>query len=130
MSAEPGGDELMLQNLENHEIKDLGFLVHSDPEFKLLPEPHDAMFVFAPLPDAVAGYEPRTFVQPAMLFLDSSGNIETAWSWQLNKDVLDMVDIEDAELIETRPRQSDIIASLTERRMVETERYPGPVKHS
>jgi hypothetical protein len=125
VSGEPGGDALLDQNMAFRETVALGFPVHSDPAFTLLPPPHAAMFTFAPKPDDVTSYAEHTIVQPALVFLDRTGKILTAWSWKLDEAVPTRVDMEDWERIKTRPSQEDIIASLKERRMVKTQKYAG-----
>ena len=125
VSAEPGGDALLRHNMAKRGTKDLGFPIHSDPDFKLLPRPWDEIFSFTETPDYVTSYEPHTFVQPAMLLLDRLGNVVTAWSWKLDKKVPTRVHLDDWERIKTRPRQEDIIPSILERRMVKTQKYAG-----
>jgi hypothetical protein len=125
VSGEPGGDALLDQNMALRGTQDLGFPVHSDPDLTLLPPPHEDIFSFSPKPDDVTSYVEHTMVQPALVFLDRTSKILTAWSWKLDKAVPTRVALDDWERIKTRPSQEDIIASLQERRMVKTQKYEG-----
>lgn len=125
VSAEPGGDALFAKNMAVRGTRDLGFPIHSDPEFKLLPRPLDEIFSFTHKPDYVTSYAPHNFVQPAMVLLDRQGQVRTAWSWKLDKKMPTRVKLDDWERIKTRPRQSDIIPSIQEQRMVKTQKYAG-----
>ena len=87
VTCEPGGNAEIESRLADRETPNLRFPVISDPEHKLVSRPKEAVFV-EKMMHASKYATPRTqfvdypLLQPALLVLDSSGNVEQCWSWK------------------------------------------------
>lgn len=145
VTCEPGGNAEIVSRLADRETPNLSFPVISDPEHKLASTPKEAVFVERMM-KASQYATPRTkfvdyqMIQPALLVLDSSGNVEQCWSWRTmgaekyldQGDTLESAGVEmvkvDADgnantlgeqaLVTVRPQVQDIFVSIKEGRDV------------
>lgn len=143
VTCEPGGNAEIESRLADRETPNLRFPVISDPEHKLVSRPKEAVFV-EKMMHASKYATPRTqfvdypLLQPALLVLDSSGNVEQCWSWKTmgaekylgEGDTLEsaeMVKVDadgdartlgEQALVTVRPQVQDIFASIKEGRDV------------
>ncbi|KAK3281808.1 hypothetical protein CYMTET_10421 [Cymbomonas tetramitiformis] len=99
--SEPGGSDELLARLKARELEDLGFPLHSDPEFKTLLRLKDDPSKEAPLyikklmecekfkSQTSVPYKNYTMVQPALVVYRKTGEIQQLWSWMTgpSKDV-------------------------------------------
>mmetsp|Transcript_2671 Transcript_2671/g.8375 ORF Transcript_2671/g.8375 Transcript_2671/m.8375 type:complete len:138 (+) Transcript_2671:210-623(+) len=125
VTAEPGGDEAVLQRLADRGVTNLEFPVKSDPNHDLLVKDAGDIYTLKHHEWEVSG--PYEMVQPAVVVIDSEGHTikECTWSWktmgfQNGQAVEDKVAYEGNEypLVVFRPVISDLVASVKERRPV------------
>lgn len=120
----------MIDRLAKRETGDLPFAVHSDPEHKLLLQPHEENYVKLqqPAKEKFGGdYTDYEMVQPALEILDKTGAIVQKWSWHSFdpkpdfNNVVDLVkgsDGEEIKLVVARPQTDDIVSAIKEGRPV------------
>lgn len=127
ITAEPGGDEEVKRRLSDRNAS-VGIPVHSDPEHKLLLPGSHSLYIQKEFPASKFGgtYEDYTLVQPALVVVHKSGEIQQAWSWNTGvlgqlQDKGEMTPVSScggAILASVRPISSDIGASIQEGRAV------------
>jgi hypothetical protein len=134
--AEPGGDTELLTRLANRGTEELGYGMHSDPDHKLLLKMKDDLTQDAPLfliktvdtskykSLTIIPYEDYSMVQPFMIVIKKSGDIQQVWSWCT--DPLKDIEPKDeftsvpgyGKMVLVRPITVDIALSIQENRSV------------
>eukprot|EP01065_Artemidia_motanka_P050106 TRINITY_DN849_c0_g2_i3.p1 TRINITY_DN849_c0_g2~~TRINITY_DN849_c0_g2_i3.p1 ORF type:complete len:157 (+),score=58.13 TRINITY_DN849_c0_g2_i3:166-636(+) len=133
VTAEPGGQEKILQRLEERKVTGLPYPVHSDPEHKLLSDAAEDMYAFrdADVTEFGDDYdEDYRMVQPALVVVDQDAEVKQWWSWKtLGYDGNGMDKVpnpddpggEPVTVVFLRPRSGDIGPSIAEGRTVKME---------
>ena len=132
ITAEPGGTDVVTSRLAARGAADLAVPVHCDPDHKLLSPPADELYVieqWAPSPpnDQEHPYMPYMMVQPALVVLDSAGQLVQKWAWKTMGQAegtlwSTKVPHPDGEgevpIVIVRPKTEDIGPALTEGRTI------------
>eukprot|EP01065_Artemidia_motanka_P050105 TRINITY_DN849_c0_g2_i2.p1 TRINITY_DN849_c0_g2~~TRINITY_DN849_c0_g2_i2.p1 ORF type:complete len:160 (+),score=63.87 TRINITY_DN849_c0_g2_i2:166-645(+) len=132
VTAEPGGQEKILQRLEERKVTGLPYPVHSDPEHKLLSDAAEDMYVIRDMEATKFGgdYADYRMVQPALVVVDQDAEVKQWWSWKTlgydggGMDKITNPDDPDGEPVMAvflRPRSDDIAASIAEGRTVKLD---------
>lgn len=127
ISAETGGDEEIKKRLAERESP-IDFPVHSDPDHKLLIRPLEDIYVVVEHKASKYGgtYEDYKMVQPAMIVVKKTGEIQQMWSWKTApldqvepKTEMTSVDTHGGlPLVGVRPLSTDLWLSIKEDRNI------------
>ena len=130
MTAEPGGDDALLERLAAYGVSGLPFAVKSDPEHTLISDAAGDVYLKKPCTKGSGG--PYEMVQPALVVIDKATDaVVTACTWTWRTMGLDPEAEVDDELrvvpsgamfpakvflVALRPLIADIPAAVAERR--------------
>jgi len=130
ITAEPGGDDAILDRLTEREVPKLDFEVKSDPEHNFLENAPVDLFVIEDKDWEVSG--PYKMIQPALVVYGEDEKVipEFSWSWKTmgiegNPEWNSRVPTEEwagptkqVLLVTMRPIMSDLAQSILEKRKV------------